>query len=44
MKLIAGLAKASITAVLAFSASGMMCPPTLIYPHKRIPSEIAQSS
>jgi len=37
-----GLARAIITALFAFSASGMMCPPMLIYPHKRIPSEIAQ--
>jgi hypothetical protein len=36
------LAKVSVTAVFAFSASGMMCPPMLIHPHKRIPSEIAQ--
>jgi len=42
MKLIGGLAKASVTAVFAFPASGMMCPPMLIYPHKRRPSEIAE--
>jgi hypothetical protein len=42
MKLIGGLAKVSVTAVFAFSASGMVCPPMLIYPHKTIPSEIAQ--
>jgi hypothetical protein len=37
-----GLARATIEAVFAFSASGMMCPPMLIYPYKRIPSEITQ--
>ena len=35
-----GLAKVSITAIFAFSVYGMMCPPMLIYPYKRIPSEI----
>jgi hypothetical protein len=39
-----GLAKASITDMLAFFASGMMCLPMLIYPHKTIPSEITESS
>jgi len=29
-----GLAEVSITAIFAFSASGMMCPPILIYPYK----------
>jgi hypothetical protein len=42
MKLITGLAKAPITAAFAFSTSGMMCPPMLIYPYKRIPSEITK--
>jgi hypothetical protein len=37
-----GLSQASITARFAFSISGMMCPPMLIYSYKRIPSEIAQ--
>jgi hypothetical protein len=37
-----GLAKASITDMLAFSASGMMCPPMLIYPYKRTPLEITK--
>ena len=37
------LAKASITAMFAFSTSGMMCTPMLIYPYKRIPSEITES-
>jgi hypothetical protein len=37
-----GLAKVSITDMLAFSASGMMCPAMLIYPYKRIPSEITK--
>jgi hypothetical protein len=37
-----GVAKASITAVFAFYASGMMCTHMLIYPFKRIPSEITQ--
>jgi len=35
------LAKASITAVLAFSASGM-CPPMLRYPYTRIPAAITR--
>jgi hypothetical protein len=39
-----GLAKASIRTLLAFSVSGIMHPPMLIYPYKRIPSEITQSS
>jgi len=39
-----GLEKASIRAVLAFSLSGIMRPTILIYPYKRIPSEITQSS
>jgi len=37
-----GVARASITDVFAFSASGMMCTHMLIYPFKRIPSEITQ--
>jgi hypothetical protein len=36
------LAKASVTDILAFSASGMMCPPMLIYPYKRILFEITK--
>jgi len=36
-----GLAKASITAVLTFSASGM-CPSMLRYPYTRIPAEITR--
>jgi hypothetical protein len=39
-----GLAKASIRTVLAFSVSGIMRSLMLIYPYKRIPSEITQSS
>jgi hypothetical protein len=35
-----GLAKASITGMLAFFASGTICPPMLIYPYKIIPREI----
>lgn len=30
----------SITAMFAFSNSGMMCPPLLKYPYKRLPFEI----
>jgi hypothetical protein len=30
------LEKASTAALLAFSASGMMCPPMAMYPYKRI--------
>jgi hypothetical protein len=37
-----GIAKVSVTRMLAFSASGMMCPPTLIYIYKRIPLEITK--
>jgi hypothetical protein len=37
-----GLAEASITDMLAFPASGMICSPMLIYPYKRIPSEITK--
>jgi hypothetical protein len=37
-----GLAKASVTDMLAFSASGTMCPPMLICPYKRIPLEITK--
>jgi hypothetical protein len=37
-----GLVKASIRAMLAFSTSGIMRSPVLIYPYKRIPSEITQ--
>jgi hypothetical protein len=37
-----GLAKASVTDMLTFSASGMMCPPMLIYPYKTIPLEITK--
>jgi hypothetical protein len=37
-----GLATASTTDMLTFSASGMMCPPILMYPCKRIPSEITK--
>jgi hypothetical protein len=36
-----GLSKTSITAVLAFSASGM-CPPMLRYPYTMIPAEITR--
>jgi hypothetical protein len=38
-----GFAKASITAVLTFSASGM-CPPMLMYPYTRIPADITRFS
>ena len=34
--------KSALTAMFVFTASGMMCPPMLIYPYKRIPSEITQ--
>jgi hypothetical protein len=37
-----GLAKASVTDMLVFSASGTMCPPMLIYPYERIPLEITE--
>jgi hypothetical protein len=36
------VAKASITAVFAVSASGIMCTHMLIYPFKIIPFEITQ--
>jgi hypothetical protein len=35
-----GLAKASVTDMLAFSASGLISPPMLLYPYERIPPEI----
>jgi hypothetical protein len=37
-----GLTKASITDMFAFSTSGMMCPPMLIYSYKRMPPEITE--
>jgi hypothetical protein len=37
-----GLAKASVTDTLTFSASQMMCPLMLIYPYKGIPLEITK--
>jgi hypothetical protein len=37
------LMKASVTDMLRFFASGMMCPPMLIYPYKRIPLEITKT-
>jgi hypothetical protein len=37
-----GVAKASVTVKLTFSASGTMCPPMLIYPYKRIQLEITK--
>jgi hypothetical protein len=37
-----GVTRASITDVFAFCASEMMCTHLLIYPFKRIPSEITQ--
>jgi hypothetical protein len=37
-----GLAKVSVTDLLACSASGMMCPPVLIYAYKRIPLAITK--
>jgi hypothetical protein len=37
-----GLAEAPITAVVAFSASGMMSPPMLRHENTRIPSEITR--
>jgi hypothetical protein len=37
-----GLAKASVPDMLALSASGMMCPPMLMYAYKRIPLEITK--
>jgi hypothetical protein len=36
------LAKVSVTDMLAFSASGMMCPPMLIYPYQRIALQITK--
>jgi hypothetical protein len=36
------LAKASTKAVLAFSAAGIMCPPMVMCPYKRIASAVAQ--
>ena len=39
-----GLAIESIRTVLVLSVSGIMRPPMLIYPYKRMPSEIIQSS
>jgi hypothetical protein len=38
-----GLAEAFITDVFAFSASGLICPPMLIYPCQRIRSEITKA-
>jgi hypothetical protein len=35
-----GLAKASVTDMLACSASGIMCPPVLIYRYERIPPKL----
>jgi hypothetical protein len=35
-----GVARASLTDVFAFCASGMMCTHMFMYPFKRIPSEI----
>jgi hypothetical protein len=43
MKLIRCLAKAPLTAAFAFSTSGMIRLPMLIYPYKRIPSDITQT-
>jgi hypothetical protein len=37
-----GLAKGSIRTVLAFPGSGIMRPPMLLYPYKRIPFNITQ--
>jgi hypothetical protein len=39
-----GLGKPFITAVFTFYASGMMCPPILMYPYQRILSQITQSA
>jgi hypothetical protein len=33
-----------VTAIFTFYASRTMCPPMLIYPYKRIPSEITHSA
>ena len=37
-----GLDQAFITVVFTFSAAEMICPPMLMYPYKRISSEIIQ--
>lgn len=36
-----GSQKESITVMFCFSATGMTCPPMIIYPYKRIPEKIA---
>jgi hypothetical protein len=41
-EIVRGLAKAPVTGLRAFSASGMMCPPMLLYPYRRIPLEITK--
>lgn len=36
-----GSAKDNITVMFSFAASGIMCPPMIIFPYKRIPEKIA---
>nr|XP_022909351.1 uncharacterized protein LOC111420562 [Onthophagus taurus] len=38
-----GSPKESITVMFSFSASGLTCPPLIIYPYKRIPEKISQT-
>ncbi|XP_072376192.1 uncharacterized protein, partial [Diabrotica undecimpunctata] len=38
-----GSSKESITVMFSFSASGIICPPMIIYPYKRIPEKISQT-
>jgi DDE superfamily endonuclease. len=38
-----GSSKESITVMFSFSASGLICPPMIVYPYKRIPEKISQT-
>lgn len=38
-----GLAKSNLTVMFSFSASGVLVPPMVIYPYKRIPEDIRKS-
>lgn len=38
-----GLAKSNLTVMFSFSALGVMCPPMIIYPYKRIREEIRKT-
>lgn len=38
-----GLAKANLTVMFTFSAAGVVSPPMVIYPYKRVPEEIRKS-